>query len=288
MAQKPSGAGTAAPDHTLWPDALPKGLWPRLLLAQAHGGSVAKGGRNTHQNYDYVRAEDVIRDASRVLARAGLVAVTDGYELELREGKTKNGTRSLEVTARGTLRIVDPDSGDEAHFPIIGTGTDSPGDKAIYKAITGGLKYAWQAALTLAFGDDPEDSSTGPQADVQAGGDPAFGPPLKDVDKAVIRDAAALLLTVEGPSPIAAGEVLAELAAELGYMPKVVGDVVYRLAQKLREIDPSLSEEKAESDEARADADRAHAAAEDGDPAPDDLPPVDPAADPTNQEESHE
>jgi hypothetical protein len=274
-----------------WPETLPSGLWPRLLLAQAHGGSISKKGENKHHNYEYVKAEDVIRDASKILSRAGLVATVDPWEIKLSEGATSNSKRSVECEAKSTLWIVNPEAPEEkVGFPIIGTGTDSPGDKAIYKAQTGGKKYAWQDALTLAFGDDPEDtSSPGAQGaaeqQVRGSSGPPFGLALADKNKAPVRDAAAVLLTFDesGPQTEAATDVLASISKDCGYMPKVVGDVVYRLYLKLGELDPSILPDPPPPDEdaaAKAEAEKAQAAAEDPDPdpaseeAPDDLPPA--------------
>ena len=230
----------------------PVGLWPKLLKAQRDAGSIEKKGENEHQHYKYVRAEDVIRTASEVLTGAGLLALIEGYEIEKAEGKTSSNKRSLEVTARGKLIIVDPDSGDRVEFPIIGTGTDSPGDKAIYKAITGGLKYAWGQVFALAFGDDPEDSSSpGAQgaADQRAAGDaaPPYGPALKDADKRFILGEAALLLTVDGPDREAAKVALAEVAEKCGgYFPLAAANALHLMANKLRELDPKLAAQEAE------------------------------------------
>lgn len=116
-----------------------------------------------------VEGGDLEAALTRLLGELDAGGLGDGsgfpYELEIQEGTTSNNKRSLMVTARGRLVILDPETGERQHFPLIGTGTDTPGDKAIYKAVTGGAKYAWQAALQIAFGDDPEDdSSPGAQA----------------------------------------------------------------------------------------------------------------------------
>lgn len=289
--EQPQEATAAEEWPGAWPEKLPDGLYPRLLLAQAHGGSISKSGRNEHHAYDYVRAEDVIRDASKILSRAGLVAkVGPEWEIKLTEGTTKNGGRTVECEAKSKLTIVNPDDPSETiDFPIIGTGTDSPGDKAIYKAQTGGKKYAWQDALTLAFGDDPEDdSSPGAKgaAEQQARGTsgPPYGLALKDADKALIlHDAAVLLSTGEGPHREAAADVLKGIAAKAGYFPRIVADAIHGLSLKLQELDPELAEkvkeeraqpaepaEKPDPEDAAAkeEADQAQAASEAGDPPP--------------------
>lgn len=274
-----------------WPDKLPQGLWPRLLLAQAHGGSISKSGRNEHHSYDYVRAEDVIRDASKILSRAGLVAkVGPEWEIKLTEGSTRSGGRTVECEAKSKLTIINPDKPEETvDFPIIGTGTDSPGDKAIYKAQTGGKKYAWQDALTLAFGDDPEDSSgigAAAAADQQArgSGGPPFGPPSEAVPQ--VRTAIAYLL---GGQEAAEDEAILKRADRLletltkdggGYVPKIAGRALLHVAADLKAAieqgagDPAGGPGSAEDGAERAEADAAQSAAEGGDPPPTEDPPA--------------
>lgn len=260
-----------------WPDKLPDGLWPRLLLAQAHGGSISKSGRNEHHSYDYVRAEDVIRDASKILSRAGLVAkVGPEWQIKLTEGTTKGGGRTVECEAKSKLTIVNPDDPSETvDFPIIGTGTDSPGDKAIYKAQSGGKKYAWQDALTLAFGDDPEDDSSsgakGPAEQQPRGtSGPPFGPAWDDEAVARLRTGIAYLLAgqdaAEDEAALARADRLIETLRQDagGYLPTVSARAILHVAADLKAAiehgggDPAAGPEP------------------DGDPAPD--PESDPSA----------
>lgn len=153
--KKPSGSGRGA-----------GGLYAKLLVAQTNASGVEKQGRNVDQNYSYARAEDVIAEAQRALHDAELVGYTRPGEREIQRVESQRGTAGLFVTQALALVIVDPDSGDTLELEgFVGTGVDYPGDKAIYKALTGGAKYAYAAALGIPFGDDPEDSSsTSPEA----------------------------------------------------------------------------------------------------------------------------
>lgn len=141
------------------------GLYPKLLKAQEAASAVGKLGKNTDQGYSYARAEDVIEEAQRALHAAELVGYMVPGEVESTPITAKSGTSGLFVTVHSTLEIRDPESEELLSIPAIGTGIDYPGDKAIYKALTGGAKYAYAAALGIPFGDDPEDSgSTAPEA----------------------------------------------------------------------------------------------------------------------------
>ena len=55
------------------------------------------------------------------------------------------------------FEIRDVDSGESFTLPWIGYGHDKPGDKAIYKGITGAKKYFLASLLEIPFvGADPE------------------------------------------------------------------------------------------------------------------------------------
>ena len=52
-------------------------------------------------------------------------------------------------------RITDPETGEFEEYLFFGTGADT-GDKALYKAITGGHKFFLAANFNVAEGNDPE------------------------------------------------------------------------------------------------------------------------------------
>ena len=135
----------------------PKGLHAKLVAAAAAASSVEKKGKNKQQGYDYVRAEDVIAEAQKALNGAGLVVLPTMGDIEtVREYTTKNGGFGLMLRVEMLYRVIDPESGDSAELRYFGTGSDAPGDKAIYKAVTGAAKYFYAGLLGIPFGADPE------------------------------------------------------------------------------------------------------------------------------------
>ena len=54
-----------------------------------------------------------------------------------------------------TIAIIDVESGEKIEVPWAGQGADK-GDKGMYKAFTGGLKYFLMKMFMLPTGDDPE------------------------------------------------------------------------------------------------------------------------------------
>jgi len=107
---------------------------------------VAKDGRNDFHKYDYV-TEAALMDAVRSKLAENKVMLFTSID-----GVTKDGTLTTILT---TFTFVDGESGE--HFEIKGAGTgDDKGDKGLYKAITGAVKYMLMKNFLISTGEDPE------------------------------------------------------------------------------------------------------------------------------------
>lgn len=132
-------------------------LRQKLLAVMRDLESVEERGENKAQGYRYTMASDVILAARRAFVKHGIifnaseVSIVDGDDSTTRSGAIM---KSVRVTM-GYL-FLDTDTDDQLYVTSTGEGQDT-GDKAIYKAKTGALKYALQNNLLLAAGDDAED-----------------------------------------------------------------------------------------------------------------------------------
>jgi hypothetical protein len=156
------------------------GVGPKLLDAQRAVEEVVKTGQNTEHGYHYATAADVVKAGAKAINDAGLIVTTSFDNHTVNEIKSAKGNNGLLATVTCTLTISDPETGDCVKAWTIGTGTDYPGDKAIYKAMTGATKYAFAAALNIAFADDPE----APDMPGRGGG----GKPASEKQKQFLRD----------------------------------------------------------------------------------------------------
>ncbi len=118
--------------------------------------NVEKAGRNEQQKYDYVKAEDIAAAAQKALLEQGLLVEFEAVGSTETPIQSKQGTSGLIVKADCRLIVTDPSSGDQVTRSAIGYGADYPGDKAIYKAMTGARKYALIHLLSIPIGDDPD------------------------------------------------------------------------------------------------------------------------------------
>jgi len=119
---------------------------------------VQKTGRNQAQNYSFAKEGDFKAKAKPLLAREeihmGCTVDLQGVPIHI--GDSKAGTpqwlTTVELTATFRYRSA------EISCSAIGQGVD-PGDKGVYKAMTGALKYIFATSFQVETGDDPENAN---------------------------------------------------------------------------------------------------------------------------------
>ena len=149
-----------------------------LLKAQAEVGGVAKDGRNSHQKYDYVSAEQQLAHAGPVLRRNGLVFSQTSITI------INSGADHLVMDAE--YQLSHPDSGQSRCFnkqlPIAGRGDLG---KAALAAQTTLLNYALRDLLLIPRGEQFEVDSLPPETGTvshKAAGDVPLMPPSSGGD----------------------------------------------------------------------------------------------------------
>jgi hypothetical protein len=148
-----------------------KSLIQKLAAVQKEVDRIPKNGRNEHHKYDYVTESDVVDALRNHLATAGIMVIP--FLDKATVVPTEKGMMAhIEVSYKFT------DGTDMAQVRVAASGYDIPGDKAIYKAMTGALKYALRQTFLIPTGEDPErdteDSrdSRSERSDVQRGSSP--------------------------------------------------------------------------------------------------------------------
>jgi hypothetical protein len=135
-------------------------LVKKLAKIMAETRWVEKKGRNSFFNYDYARETDILDAVRAKLAENGVFVFTSVESVDLREtGKrTRDGSPVNMVTVRTKHVFRDAETGESAEVFGTGSGEDA-GDKAVYKAITGAMKYFISKNFLISTGDDPEKDS---------------------------------------------------------------------------------------------------------------------------------
>lgn len=132
-----------------------KNIANKLIQVMEKCGYIQKDSQNKEQKYKYVSAAAVSEKINTALVETRLVSIPRFSIVSEKEKTTKNGAVWQLVTVQCVLHIVDADSGESVSVTSLGCGTDM-GDKAVAKAQTMALKYAWLTALNIETGDEPE------------------------------------------------------------------------------------------------------------------------------------
>lgn len=126
-----------------------KSLAFKLAGIMARLNRLPKNGYNSFHNYRYTEEADLMDALRPLLAENKIVVVPSvlGYE---KDGDKKQFTR---VHLR--LVFIDGETGERIESEWWGEAQDS-GDKGLYKAYTGAMKYAMFKTFLVSTGDDPE------------------------------------------------------------------------------------------------------------------------------------
>jgi ERF superfamily len=144
----------------------PKSLVTKLAEACNSVGGVEKKGRNEFQKYAYVRAADISKVFRRELFKRNILLTSNELDLTEKEVPTNSGGTMRYVTLKAEYILRDGESGETLTSVAYGMGMDS-GDKAVWKAKTGALKYFLRGlGIVPDERDDPEaDESVDEQTD---------------------------------------------------------------------------------------------------------------------------
>lgn len=139
----------------------------KLVKVMEYCGYVQKNGKNDFHKYRYASASDVLEKVNAALVKYGLACLAQSELIDLRDVVNGKGATEHLATIRVKLTVIDTDSGETIELCGLGSGQD-PTDKAVMKAQTAAIKYAWMLSLNISTGDDPEaDSGTDERAYVK-------------------------------------------------------------------------------------------------------------------------
>ncbi len=118
-------------------------------------GYVAKNGENSFHGYRYASCADVLEKVNASLVRHGICSAAMPELISMENVKSAKGTAEHLATVSISILLTDSESGETMSISGIGSGQDS-GDKAVMKAQTAAIKYAYMLSLAVSTGDDPE------------------------------------------------------------------------------------------------------------------------------------
>jgi hypothetical protein len=130
-------------------------LVQKLCEVMGAVGYIQKTGYNKQQGYKYAQETDVVEKVRAELAQRKVFLMNSVENTSFRTIRTAKGNELTVATLTVKYTFIDGESGEKLEFSGVGEGMDS-GDKAVYKAQTGALKYALMKTFLIPTGDDPE------------------------------------------------------------------------------------------------------------------------------------
>ena len=127
----------------------------KLVNVMNECGHIAKNGLNSYHQYKYATAEDVLLKVNSALTKNKIASVVIPEIASMVDVTNLKGNTEHLVTVNVQIKLIDSESGECVDLFGIGSGQDA-GDKAVMKAQTAAIKYAYMMSLCIATGDDPE------------------------------------------------------------------------------------------------------------------------------------
>ena len=134
-----------------------KKILGKLYNVQLDIQKMEKDGRNTFQNYNYLSETQITLKIKQLLDKHGLIFSHSSRITNILPFKSAKGVQNFLTNILVDYSFYDIVSGEKIRGKVAGQGTDS-GDKGVYKAITGAIKYIYMKNFLIPTGDDPEQS----------------------------------------------------------------------------------------------------------------------------------
>lgn len=131
-------------------------LYQRYIKVMKDCGYIQKQGRNDFHKYNYAAAAQVLEKVNESCVENGIATIAIPEVLSVETPTNRSGAQENRVTVHMAVTLVNIDEPKEMMtLHGIGCGQDA-GDKAVMKAQTAAMKYAWMMGLQISTGDDPE------------------------------------------------------------------------------------------------------------------------------------
>lgn len=231
-----------------------KNILGKLHAIMSEVNYIQKDKRNSFHGYNYASEAAIKEKLHELLVKHKVLFSTsiDGFSNE--RVTTKKGDQELLTQVRIKYAFFCVDSGENVSGEFVGFGQDA-GDKGVYKAITGAIKYILTSTFLIPTGDDPEEDNDAAKGS-KSTQEPVYVPekpqhankmPLtkaspKTDDK--IKEEIATYLIKLGFKPESPDEykTLAKSLTSLELVPENFSAIADRLSIRVKEMDTLLNQ----------------------------------------------
>ena len=125
-----------------------KKITSKLVNVMEEVSHVQKNGTNEFHKYQYATAADVLEKVNEALCKNKICSVAKASLISLDHVTNARGNQEHLATVQMNIRLIDSESGEYIDIAGLGNGQDS-GDKAVMKAETASIKYAYMMAFNI-------------------------------------------------------------------------------------------------------------------------------------------
>lgn len=131
----------------------------KLVSIMQECSHIGKTGQNDYHGYRYATCADVLDMVNTALAKHQICTIATPDILQMTEITNSKGGKDQLATVKVDILLIDSETGETVTISGIGSGQD-PGDKAVMKAQTAAIKYAYLLSFAISTGDDPEQETS--------------------------------------------------------------------------------------------------------------------------------
>ena len=132
-----------------------KKIAAKLVKVMEECSHVLKRGTNDFHHYSYATSADVLEKVNSALVANKICALVKPELIGLENVTNAKGNVEHLSTVKVDITLIDAESGEKVEISGMGNGQDA-GDKAVMKAETAAIKYAYMLSFAISTGDDPE------------------------------------------------------------------------------------------------------------------------------------
>jgi hypothetical protein len=140
-----------------------KNILKKLHTIQTEIVKMEKDGYNDFQRYNYLSETQITLRMKQLFDKHGVVFAHSSKIDSVIPFNNAKGAQNFLTNVIIDYTFYDIETGEKLEGKASGQGTDG-GDKGIYKAITGAIKYIFMKNFLIPTGDDPENEKPQKQA----------------------------------------------------------------------------------------------------------------------------
>ncbi len=121
---------------------------------------IQKDKKNKFHGYGYASEEAIKKELHKQLVEQGVLFQLNALSVQTERRTDKKGAENVIAHVNFEYKFIDVTTGETLEGRFVGSGEDA-GEKGVYQAVTGAIKYILTSTFLIPTGDDPEGGGNG-------------------------------------------------------------------------------------------------------------------------------